>query len=210
MSNPYDGAIVGRLKLKGKALKKTKKTHKKKATAEEEGALSYIPVEELQTVPTNSETGTGRIYATGSVVYGRGTKFLKELSIGDLISIQHPSTFEIENRVVKMIASDTSLSISSPFSQDFSTEICFEYCKKQEDVLSPAELKEKQEKERNAEENAAFGIYQGAGGTEFTYKTRLNSAYGGWKTITKKTKRVLTREEMLDMRVKNKSDRHCM
>ena len=119
-----------------------------------------------------------------------------------------------------MIASDTSLSISSPFSQDFSTEICFEYCKKQEDVLSPAELKEKQEKERNAEENAAFGIYQGAGyvragllrsrGTEFTYKTRLNSAYGGWKTITKKTKRVLKREEMLDMRVKNKSDRHCM
>ena len=47
-------------------------------------------------------------------------------------------------------------------------------------------------------------------GTEFTYKTRLSSAYGGWKTITKKTKRVLTREEMLDMRIKNKSDRHCM
>lgn len=30
-----------------------------------DGALNYIPVEELQTVPTNSETGTGRIYATG-------------------------------------------------------------------------------------------------------------------------------------------------
>lgn len=80
MSNPYDGAIVGRLKLKGKALKKwgekeyavmrrTKKTHKKKATAEEEGALSYIPVEELQTVPTNSETGTGRIFATGMTLF---------------------------------------------------------------------------------------------------------------------------------------------
>ena len=47
---------------------RTKKTHKKKATAEEKGALSYIPVEELQTVPTNSETGTGRIYATGIIV----------------------------------------------------------------------------------------------------------------------------------------------
>ena len=62
-----------------------------------------------------------------------------------------------------MIASDTSLSISSPFSSDFSTEICFEYTKKQEETLTPAALKEKQEKERNAEENAAFGIYQGAG-----------------------------------------------
>ena len=163
---------------------RTKKTHKKKATAEEEGALSYIPVEELQTVPTNSETGTGRIYATGITSFARVTRRLcgvwkrnqvfegtlhwrshfhsAPLDVIDLI-ILFTTSFEIENRVVKMIASDTSLSISSPFSQDFSTEICFEYCKKQEDVLSPAELKEKQEKERNAEENAAFGIYQGAG-----------------------------------------------
>ena len=47
-------------------------------------------------------------------------------------------------------------------------------------------------------------------GTEFTYKVRKQSAYGGYKTITKKTKKPLSREQLLNMRVKNKSDRYCM
>ena len=45
--------------------------------------------------------------------------------------------FETEMRVVKLVASDTSLSLSSPFSSDFSTEINFEYYKKPEEVVTP-------------------------------------------------------------------------
>lgn len=44
-------------------------------------------------------------------------------------------------RVVKVVASDTSLSLSSPFSTDFSSEINFEYYKKPEEYVSPEEKK---------------------------------------------------------------------
>lgn len=44
-------------------------------------------------------------------------------------------------RVVKVVASDTSLSLSSPFSTDFSTEINFEYYKKPEEYVSPEDQK---------------------------------------------------------------------
>ena len=44
-------------------------------------------------------------------------------------------------RVVKIVASDTSLSLSSPFSSDFSSEINFEYYKKPEEYVSPEEQK---------------------------------------------------------------------
>ncbi|KAK8805230.1 hypothetical protein WA588_000170 [Blastocystis sp. NMH] len=211
MSDPYSNLIVGKLKLKGMPIKKkSKKVHKKKETAEAPQVLEEVPVEEMGSVPTNAVAGSGRIYCTGPIVYGRDTKFLTELGSGDLFIIQHPTSLENEARVVKMIVSDTSLSLSSPFSKDFASLIPFEYVKKQEEEISPEEKQAQEKKERDAQENQAFGIYQGAGGTQFTYKTKLQSAYGGWKTITKKTKRVLTREEMLDMRVKHKSDRYCM
>lgn len=77
---------------------------------------------------------------------------MTELANGDVLVIQHPSTyfihldkvnfrFETEMRVVKVVASDTSLSLSSPFSTDFSTEINFEYYKKPEEYISPEDQK---------------------------------------------------------------------
>ena len=66
-------------------------------------------------------------------------------------------------RVVKMIASDVSLSLSSAFSSDFSTEINFMIYKKQDEYVPPEVIKEREKQERDALENAAFGIYKGAG-----------------------------------------------
>lgn len=34
----------------------------------------------------------------GPVVYGRNTKFLTELSYGDMIIIQHPTSYKLERR----------------------------------------------------------------------------------------------------------------
>lgn len=68
-----------------------------------------------------------------------------------------------EMRVVKIIASDTSLSLSSAFSSDFSTEINFMIYKKQDEYVPPEVIKEREKKERDALENSAFGIYKGAG-----------------------------------------------
>ena len=77
MSDPYRNLIVGKLKLKGVSDKKkylmndwdwkvrSKKTHKKKESAEATGKLEAIRVEDMESVPTNAEPGTGRIYCTG-------------------------------------------------------------------------------------------------------------------------------------------------
>lgn len=47
-------------------------------------------------------------------------------------------------------------------------------------------------------------------GETFTYRVKKPGAYGGWKIITEKTKRKMTREELLNERCKKKADRHCM
>ena len=72
-----------------------------------------------------------------------------------------------EMRVVKIIASDTSLSLSSAFSSDFSTEINFMIYKKQDEYVPPEVIKEREKQERDALENSAFGIYKGAGYTQY-------------------------------------------
>lgn len=77
MSDPYRNLIVGKLKLKGVSDKKkfplndmdwmarSKKAHKKKESPESTGKLEAIRVEDMESVPTNAEPGTGRIYCTG-------------------------------------------------------------------------------------------------------------------------------------------------
>lgn len=144
-------------------INRSKKSHKKKEKAVATPEVEWVPIEEMESAPTNTQSGTGRIYCTGNpfiqsiyflgtVVYGKGTHFLTELAHGDVLVIQHPQTyvfytmksifrFETEMRVVKVVASDTSLSLSSPFSSDFSTEINFEYYKKPEEYVSPEEKK---------------------------------------------------------------------
>ena len=144
-------------------INRSKKSHKKKEKAVATPEVEWVPIEEMESAPTNTQSGTGRIYCTGNtfiqyiyfigtVVYGKGTHFLTELAHGDVLVIQHPQTyilyninsvyrFETEMRVVKVVASNTSLSLSSPFSSDFSTEINFEYYKKPEEYVSPEEKK---------------------------------------------------------------------
>ena len=62
-------------------------------------------------------TLTGSIDPTASTtVVGVGTKFLTELSIGDEIVVSS------ETRIVTAIASDTSLTINTTFSDDISTD----------------------------------------------------------------------------------------
>lgn len=76
MSDPYANVIVGKLSLKGGALKKkywmefglsrrSKKSHKKKEKASEQTEVQWVPVEEMDTAPTDTQSGTGRIYCTG-------------------------------------------------------------------------------------------------------------------------------------------------
>lgn len=104
---------------------------------------------------------TMKLIFLGPVVYGRNTKFLTELSYGDMIIIQHPTSYKLERRdfssigwrtkrvlwkwssAIRLFPSGLSMVIlwmsSSPFSKDFSSEIPFEYIKKTEEVIPEEE-----------------------------------------------------------------------
>ncbi len=87
-------------------------------------------------------------------------------------------------------------------------------------------------KRKVAEEKSAFGTYASNLGETFTYRVKKAGAYGGYEVITtvraclhcsivscsllhlrvysQKTDKPKTREELLEMRSKQKADRHCM
>ena len=90
--------------MKYPIINRSKKSHKKKEKAVATPEVEWVPIEEMESAPTNIQSGTGRIYCTGNpfiqsfyflgtVVYGKGTHFLTELAHGDVLVIQHPQTY---------------------------------------------------------------------------------------------------------------------
>lgn len=71
-----------------------------------------------------------------------------------------------------------------------------------------AVAREATSKKHKAEE-AAFGTYASAGGEKFTYRVKKKSAFGGYTVVTEQLGEgaAKSREELLDMRKKKKSDR---
>lgn len=55
--------------------------------------------------------GRGRILSSGTVISGSDTKFMSEITSGDIIIIQHPTTLVEEVRSVTLVVSDISCSI---------------------------------------------------------------------------------------------------
>ena len=157
-------------------------------------------------------TGTGRLSSSGTAVMGHETKFMDELAVGDALVITHPSTLVDETRIVKMVLSNVSISISSPFSTDLVTTCTFRY-------ISAPKVEESDDAKRAAEkrmkmtrEDTAVGDYAGAGGTTLVYRKKKEGNVGGSNGYTIVTERLAeekTRTELLEMRSKFKSDRHC-
>lgn len=86
--------------------------------------------------------GSGRILSSGTTLMGQmGTKFLLELTVGDAIIIQHPTSLVEETRIVRMVLSDVSAAISSAFSSDLVSSTSFSYIK------APPDDEDKQQEE---------------------------------------------------------------
>ena len=60
-------------------------------------------------------TGTGTVSAKGSEVVGDGTKFLKEIGAGDILTVRGHN-----RHVVTSVEGDSKLTVSVPFSKEFS------------------------------------------------------------------------------------------
>lgn len=116
-----------------------------------------------------------------------------------------------ETRIVKMVLSDVSISISSPFSSDLVSTTVFYYIKAPQVAINPHDTEAEKASKKKQEEKFAFGTYAGgtSSGSVYTYRVRTNTAYGGYKIITEEQTGDASREDLLDKRRKMKADRYC-
>eukprot|EP00624_Nannochloropsis_granulata_P001734 evm.model.NODE_1851_length_5616_cov_17.185007.2 len=159
-----------------------------------------------------AKQGTGRITSSGQIVTGYETEFLQELRVNDALIITHPSTFIEETRIIKMIVSNSGMSLSSGFSTDLISTTGFRYLHPPEEEGEDgreAREEEGRKREKAGEEDKAFGTYGGGGGTKLVYRVKKGGTYGGYKIVTEDTGAALSRTELLERRLQHKSDRHA-
>mmetsp|Transcript_31093 Transcript_31093/g.41125 ORF Transcript_31093/g.41125 Transcript_31093/m.41125 type:complete len:220 (-) Transcript_31093:614-1273(-) len=208
----------GRLVFKGGEAavftkKKKKKKRKKSSEDDKEKDVSGETHPSKETVKEEENlqllVGTGRITSSGLVVHGYDTEFMNELSNGDAIMITHPTSLKEETRIVKMVLSNISISISSPFSTDLITTCTFHYIKAPKEEISQDQKEQGRKRKKMEEEKSAFGTYASDLGTKFVYRVKKPGIYGGYEIIEESSETGMSREELLDKRSKKKSDRMC-
>lgn len=165
------------------------------------------PKEELS-YEAMMQNGIGRISSSGMTIQGQYTEFMNQLSPGDAIIITHPTSLQEETKIVRMVLSNTSMGISSNFSTDLISTCTFKYIKAPKDEVTEEEVTTREVSKKHKAEEDAFGTYASKGGTQLTYRVKTGSAFGGYKIITETTTDK-SREDLLQMRSKKKSDRFC-
>lgn len=149
-------------------------------------------------------SGQGLISTSGTVVSGHGTAFKTELRTGDAIIATTPKGEEM--RVVKMVLSQISISISSAFTSDLKTPTQFNFITKPRDEARER-LAKRQEAlaEKEEVEQRAMGTYGKKG--EIVYREKTE--HGGYRIRKEQTDRDLSRSDLLSVRAQKKSDRYC-
>lgn len=201
-------AKVGKLTFKGDKSKIISSTKRKRKDDDESSTYVARPLDndehdtEIRIIP-----GSGRITSSSTTVSGIDTKFMDELSCGDAIIITHPSTLQQETKIVKMVLSNVSMGISTPFSTDLISTTSFSYIKVPKNNETMEADKNKMTQKKHEEEVQAFGTYASEGGEKFVARVKKSGAFGSYKIVTESTSEKLSREELLNKRSKVKSDR---
>jgi len=148
----------GQLLFKGdkrpkKKSKKSKTDNKKERSSPETLLQDAAPTLQTATIKRkvandtprmpSIQTGTGKITTSGTVVTGHDTLFVKELGVGDALLVGD------EMRVVTMRLSDTSVNLSSAFSQNLKEPTKFKYVPKPKNPNHELEQKKKKRTGRN-------------------------------------------------------------
>ena len=241
LSSSYKKIVKRKLEFKGF---KPKNAEKKKKLNTSNININVLQPQKLQSqkeLESESEVkevkdikilnGSGLILTSKTTVHGFNTKFTKELNINDAIIvnikdyINKNNEIQIidknETKIIKMILSDTSLGISSSFSNDIKIKSEFQYVNVLPD-LDVNTIKTKEINQTNKliiDEEKALGTYASKNGTEIVYHERKkgSNATGGYKIIRKtivsssssSSSSSLSRELLLQKRTKAKSDRYC-
>ena len=170
-----------------------------------------ISGEDQQMAAPKVTTGQGLISTSGTVVSGHGTSFQSQLRIGDAILARVGSGDKTreEMRIITMVLSRISVSISSAFSTDLKTPSPYTFINKPRDIQKERAKKSQLAKEeQEAVERQAMGTYMGDGKGEVVYREK--TVNGGYRIRREKTENVdMTRSDLLTVRAKKKSDRYC-
>mmetsp|Transcript_3309 Transcript_3309/g.5101 ORF Transcript_3309/g.5101 Transcript_3309/m.5101 type:complete len:240 (-) Transcript_3309:178-897(-) len=157
----------------------------------------------LQKSPQISQ-GQGTITTSSTVVTGHGTSFKTQLHVGDALLAQTSKGQEM--RVIQMVLSPISISISSAFSTDLKTPTQFKYINKPRDVTRESQAKvAKARMEQEEVEQRAMGTYGNKG--EIIYRERTE--HGSYRIKREQATTDMTRSDLLSVRAKKKSDRYC-
>ncbi len=153
--------------------------------------------------------GTGAIMSSGTTIMGSGgTRFKAELAVGDAIEVLHPASGVTEIRVLKMVVGDASAGVGSAFSADLGAPTAFHVLRLPRAVKSAEEERADLAKRRADDERGATGRYgSGADGRSYTF--REHTAGGTYRVRTVALDGEKSREELLDMRAKLKTDKFC-
>lgn len=164
---------------------------------------SAVPSSTLPKSPQISQ-GQGTITTSSTVVTGHGTSFKTQLHVGDAL-LARTSRGE-EMRVIKMVLSPISISISSAFSADLKTPTPFKYINKPRDVARESHATAaKARMEQEEVEQRAMGTYGNKG--EIVYRERTE--HGSYRIKREQATTDMTRSDLLSVRAKKKSDRYC-
>jgi len=157
----------------------------------------------MQKSPQISQ-GQGTITTSSTVVTGHGTSFKTQLHVGDALLAQTSKGEEM--RVIKMVLSPISISISSAFTTDLKTPTQFKYINKPRDVTRESQAKvAKARMEQEEVEQRAMGTYGNKG--EIIYRERTE--HGSYRIKREQAATDMTRSDLLSVRAKKKSDRYC-
>lgn len=222
----------GALVFKGEAAKKKKKSCKIKNDA----AADRVPPSTLEAVPaaeaaqiapvallssSSSSTvprrGTGTITTSGTVVTGYGTRFVREINVGDALLVHYdvdgdgegegspPPPPPPEMRVVTMRLSDVSLNLSSALPQNRATPVAYSYIGKPRDAAGEAAAGRAAAAAAAADEVRHHGGRAVAG--ELVYRERTE--HGNYRTRRVRVDSQTNRSDLLELRAKKTSDKYC-
>ncbi|KAL7529968.1 hypothetical protein ACHAXR_003251 [Thalassiosira sp. AJA248-18] len=163
------------------------------------------PAAETHNQSPKINRGQGLVTTSSTVVSGHGTAFKSELHVGDAIIVRTQKGDE-EMRVITMVLSQVSISISSAFSTDLKTPAQFNYlCKPRDDKKEKAALVQKARQEKEEVEQRAMGTYGNKG--EIIYREKTEN--GGYRIRKQRATTDMSRSDLLSVRATKKSDRYC-
>jgi hypothetical protein len=151
------------------------------------------------------QKGQGLITSSATVITGHGTAFKNELRVGDALLVRNQKGSD-EMRIITMVLSNASASISSAFTSDLRNPTQFNYINKpRDDKREIAAKAEKARVEKEEVEQRAMGTYGNKG--EIVYREKTE--HGGYRIRKEKATTEMSRSDLLAARAGKKSDRYC-